>query len=273
MKITSTIRVALITFSFFVAPAFIFAQGSVDSRICNCFAAPVADNFMQGVKAVYGKIGLYLSPNLEIPSQQLQPVKFTIPVIQSKQGCQSWYSIYITDGQNNKVYESAGRNNEITYAFPDCDKTYAVVLMAYSKSANGGDGNCTRRITFTVKPTCNTASCDCGITGKSAAFALSGEVQCKGRTGDENRYLLRYSVTNKSSCILTIQSITMMNQVIEASPSKVTAKSSLNGISLGFATPSKVPIYSDSKVSAVVRYSLNGRKCSETVELPYRGCN
>lgn len=249
------------------------AQGSPDSRLCNCFAEPIPDKFMHGVKAVYGTIGIYLSPNLELPPQQLQPVKFTVPVIKSKQGCRSWYSIYVADERNNKVFESAGENNEMSYAFPDCDKTYTVVLMAYSKSAGGGDGNCSRRITITVKPKCNTANCPCSAKGISAPFTLTGELKCKGLAGSENRYLLQYSITNKSDCILAIQSITVLNQLVEAPLSRLAPKSSLTGISLGFSTPASAQAPADTKISAIVRYSLNGRKCTETIHLPFRRCN
>ncbi len=249
------------------------AQGSPDSRLCNCFAEPVPSNFMSGVKAVYGRIGIYLSPGVELPPKQLEPVKFTIPIIRSKQGCSSWYSIYVTDDANNKVYESASGNNEISHAFPDCNQTYTVVLMAYSKSANGGDGNCTRRITFTVKPKCNTVACECTGDGKSAPYSLSGEVQCKERSGSDYKHLLKFSIVNKSDCILAIQSITIMGQLVEVPPYSVAAKSSVEGISLGFTAPAgRLPGKLATKVSAVVRYTLNGRQCRETIELPYKMC-
>lgn len=268
LKTSKLIGAALFAVFTFATPVLVSAQGSPDSRICNCFTEPVPSNFMSGTKVAYGTIALYLSPGLELPPKQQERVKFTIPLLSSKQGCTSWYSIYITDEQNNKVYESAGMNNEITYSFPDCEKTYTVQLLAYSKSANGGDGNCTRRISFVVKPRCNTASCSC--TG--AAYKLSGEVQCLGRTGSENRYSLRYSISNLSDCILTITTITILGQTIEIPPSKIAPKASLTGISLGFSTPASTPIYTDTKVGASTRFMLNNRKCSETMQLPYKRC-
>ncbi len=250
---------------------FIHAQGSPDSRICNCFAEPVPDNFMRSAKAFYGSVGLALSPNIVLPPQQMQPVKFVLPVIHSKQSCSSWYSIYITDEGNRKVYEAAGANNEITYTFPDCGKTYTVMLMAYSKSIKGGDGNCSRRLNITVKPKCNTATCGCEGTGKSAPYSLSGEVQCKERAGDEFKYLLRFDIVNKSDCILDIQAITIFNRVIEVPPYSLAPKSNLNGVTLGFSAPSGLPI-TETKAKVLIKYSLNGRRCSDTSELPYKHC-
>ncbi len=268
MKTSKLNVAALIVAIAFTFPFWVNAQVSPDSRICNCFTEPVPSHFMSGTKAAYGTIAIYLSPGLELPPKQQERVKFTIPVLGSKQGCTSWYSIYITDELGNKVFESAGMNNEITYSFPDCEKTYSVQLLAYSKSANGGDGNCTRRISFVVKPKCNTASCAC----TNAPYKLTGEVQCLGRSGSENRYSLRYSVTNLSDCILTISTITIMGQTIEMPPTKIAPKGSLTGISMGFSTPASTPIYSDTKVGASVRFMLNDRKCSETMQLPYKRC-
>lgn len=156
-----TIKIVNIIFLFAIvlaATVHTLAQGSPNSRLCNCFAEPIPDKFMHGVKAVYGTIGIYLSPNLELSPQQLQPVKFTLPTI-------------------------------------------------------------------------------------------------------------------KSGCILAIQSITVLNQLVEAPPSRLAPKSSLTGISLGFSTPASVPAPTDTKISAIVRYSLNGRKCTETIQLPFRRCN
>ena len=133
-----------------------FSQGSADSRICNCFDVPVAGDFMKSTKAVYGRIGVVLSPGIELKPEQSQPVKFTVPVLKSKSGCISSYNIYITDSLNSKVYDKTSTENEISYAFPGCGKTYHVTLVAFSKSASGGDGNCSRRINFTVKTQCLT---------------------------------------------------------------------------------------------------------------------
>ncbi len=273
MKTSKLIGAALFAAFTFATPVLVSAQGSPDSRICNCFTEPVPSNFMSGTKVAYGTIALYLSPGLELPPKQQERVKFTIPVLNSKQGCTSWYSIYITDERGNKVYESAGMNNEITYSFPDCEKTYTVQLLAYSKSANGGDGNCTRRISFVVKPKCNIAACECTGDSKSAPYTLSGEVQCKERAGSDYKHLMKFSIVNKSDCILTIQSITVLSQVVEVPPYSLAAKSSVEGISLGFTAPaSRIPGGLPTKVNAVVRYTLNGRQCRETIELPYQMC-
>lgn len=127
---------------------------SPDSRICNCFSQAVSSDFMLGSKAFYGKIGLFLSRDMELKPQEGQSVRFIIPALPVKQGCQSQYHLYITDQNNQIVLDTTSPSGEIGYAFGSCKKTYAVVLMATGKSAAGGDGNCTRRVAFKVKPQC-----------------------------------------------------------------------------------------------------------------------
>jgi hypothetical protein len=127
---------------------------SPDSRICNCFSESVSSDFMLGSKAFYGKIGISLSRDMELKPQEGQDVKLTMPALPIKQGCQSQYRLYITDQNNQVVLDTTSPNGDISYAYGSCKKTYSVVLMATGKSATGSDGNCTRRITFKVKPQC-----------------------------------------------------------------------------------------------------------------------
>ncbi len=262
-----------ISISFTLFPLIGVSQGTPDSRICNCFAEPVPANFMNGTKAVYGTVGIFLSSDTELPPKQSEPVRFTVPLIRSKQGCQSWYSIFITDELNRKVFESAGTSNEISYSFPDCERTYHVVLMAYSKSANSGDGNCSRRLNFRVKPKCNSKICDCSPDSKSAPYSINAEVKCLGRELNLYKHVLKFGITNKSDCLLSIHSISMMNQTIEVPSNSIGPKGNLTGLSLGFnVNPEHTLQTFDVKVNTVILYSLNGRKCTEQIDLKYAGC-
>jgi len=253
------------------------AQGSPDSKVCKCFATTVPSTFMTGTKAHYGTMGIALSNDLEIKPKQAQPVKFVIPVLASKSTCKSWYSIYITDDQNKKVYESAGAGNEKSYTFPDCNKTYHVQLMAYSKSTAGGDGNCSRRIHITVKPQCNTVVCNCfmekGVKATTSGdLNINGKVECLPSTATQKRYVLKFDIANKTDCILNVQTISVHGQTIEVPPYNTASKATTPGISLGFSTPLAQARPTGSKLSITVKYTLNGKKCSTTMELPYVAC-
>jgi hypothetical protein len=250
---------------------------SPDSRICNCFTKAISPDFMLGTKAAYGRIGLFLSRTMELKPNQTQPVKFTIPVLEAKAGCTSSYTLYIADERGNKVYEVTSRLNEFTYSFNDCSKTYDVSLQATAKSANGGDGNCTRGINIKVKPVCNTTLCECfnqkgGSKTTSGDLNINGSMDCLPVQNNQRRYVLRFGIINKSDCILNVESITVHGQTISVPAYNTAPRSETKGISLGFSTPISQSAPADSKVSAVVRYNLNGRKCSVTMDLPYNNC-
>lgn len=247
---------------------------SPDSRICNCFTTSVLSDFMTRTKMTYGTIGLFLSRDLEVKPKQLETVKFILPTLESKSNCRSSYSIYIADDQNRKVYEVSSPTNEISYRFAECNRTYYVTLKAYSKSAAGGDGNCSRSISIKVTPQCVTTVCDCANSkgskgGTSADFSLNGKVQSAGSGGGQYRYVIRFDIINKSACYFNIQSLTVHGQTIEVPPYNTTPGGQTKGVSLGFSTPSSQSPPADTKVSVLVRYSLNGKKCAETIQLPY----
>jgi hypothetical protein len=231
---------------------------------------------MLGTKAAYGRIALFLSREMELKPNQSQPVKFTIPVIEAKQGCTSSYTLYIADERGTKIYEATGRNNVFTYSFNDCSKTYDVQLLATAKSSKGGDGNCTRRIHFKVKPVCNTVVCNCfnekGSTAISGDVNINGSMDCLPVQNNQRRYVLRFGIINKSDCVLNVESITVHGQTISVPAFNTAPRSETKGISLGFSTPMNQGAPADSKVTAVVRYSLNGKKCSIAMDLPYNNC-
>ncbi|MFN8353279.1 MAG: hypothetical protein U0Y10_02430 [Spirosomataceae bacterium] len=127
---------------------------SPDSRICNCFSDAVSSDFMQGTKALYGRIGLFVSRNTELTPNASQTVKFIVPKLPLKPSCQAQYSLYIVDETNRVMHEQYYTLPEISYTFSDCTKTYTVQIGATGKSAGGRDGNCSRLILFKVKPVC-----------------------------------------------------------------------------------------------------------------------
>jgi hypothetical protein len=253
------------------------AQAGADSRVCNCFVNAVPADFMLGSKALYGRIGIMLERGMQIKPQQSQAVKFVIPEIKSKPGCNSSYSIYITDEAGKKVYEAAGAGNEITYRFSECNKTYNILLMAYSSSAKGGDGNCTRRIAITAKPQCNTVACNCfadnkGKAGTTGDLNINGKVECLSPSGTQRRYVLRFDIVNKSACILNIQTITVHGQTVEVPAYNTAPQSTTQGISLALSTPLSQAPPSDTRLSMIVRYLLNDKKCVINMEIPYADC-
>jgi hypothetical protein len=267
-------KLLLLLIGVITATQWLTAQ-SPDSRICNCFTGAVSPDLMLGTKAIYGTVGITLSRDLELKPRQLEAVKFTLPVVASKSNCRTWYTLYIADDQNKKVYELTSGSNEMTYSFPDCNRTYYVRLLVFSKSAAGGDGNCSRAISIKVTPQCITATCNCSVEKgskggvMSADFTLAGKVQAAPPAAGQRKYVVRFDIVNKSNCILNIQSLTVHGQTIEVPPFNTAPRAQTRGISLGFSTPATQSPPADSKVSVLVRYSLGARKCAETIELPY----
>ncbi len=251
---------------------------SPDSRICNCFTRPVEDNFLLASKAFYGNIGIALQRDMVLSPNQMQAVRFTLPTLESKAGCRTSYSIYISDETGNKVYEASGSNPSITYTFRDCEKNYSVTLMAFSRSGNGSEGNCSRRLTFKVKPKCNAVVCDCYSNSRghkriSADFNLSGRVECRGFSGtDLVSYVIKFDVQNKTKCILNLQKLSLHGQSVEVPEFNVSPQGQVQGISLGFTTPILQSRPTGSKILVSARYVLNGKKCDIQFDLPYTDC-
>ncbi len=255
------------------------SQGSVDSRICTCFPSAVSPDFMLGTKVFYGSVGIALSRDMEIQPNQLQPVKFIIPQLVPKAGCTTAYSIYISDDHGTKVYESAGKNNEITYRFPGCSQWYNVNLTVSAQPASGSAGNCSRRIHVKVKPRCNTTVCNCsGLSLKSktapgnADLNINGGLECLPSAGNQRRYVLKFGIVNKSNCILTVQTITVHGQTVEVPAFQTLPQTETKGISLGFSTALSQAPPVETKVLAIVRYKLNDKSCSTAMDLPYTPC-
>lgn len=253
-----------------------WGQGSADSRVCNCFTQAVASDFLRSTRAVYGRIGLVLSAGMEIKPAQAEPVRFTLPVLPSKATCRSWYTIYVTDSLGAKVHEQTGNSNILDYTFPSCGQRYEVTLMAYSRSEAGSDGNCSRRLRFSVRPVCSTVSCECGLQKEkatvSADFTLSGKLECLSPIGGQRRYNLRLDIINKSDCVLNIQSITVHGQTISVPAYNTAPRTETRGVNLGFTTQKTQSPPADAKVNLVIRYTLNNRKCSAVQELSYQPC-
>jgi hypothetical protein len=251
---------------------------SPDSRVCNCFSQTVSPDFMLGAKAVYGNVGVMLSRNALVKPNENVPVKFVIPRLPIKQGCGGIYSIYIADESGNKVYETEDSFNEFTYTFTDCSKTYTVQLMAMAKSPAGNDGNCTRRITVSVKPQCNTATCNCDpVPGKTTTtsinFNIEGKLLCQAPTASQRRYVLQYAFVNKTNCNLVIESVTVLDETVASTPVTIAAKARSTSYNTGFTTPlSKIPPTGGS-VLVSVRYRLNDRSCRAQVKISYTPCN
>lgn len=268
----------LLLLVYLMVPFYELKAQSPDSRICNCFTAAVAPEFMTQTKAVYGRVGILLTRDLLITPNQSQSVKFTVPPMPIKTGCTASYTLYVADERGAKVYELTKQTNEFTYAFADCNKTYEVRLLATAKSSAGSAGNCSRSIAIKVKPVCNTTVCDCFQQKGSKSPAISGDlnlngsVDCMGVQNNQRRYVLRFGITNKTNCILNIESITVHGQTISVPAYNTPPSSQTQGISLGFSTPLNVASPADAKVNALVRYSLNGRKCAVTIEIPYNRC-
>lgn len=252
---------------------------SADSKICSCYSQAVSSDIMNGTKAIYGRIGVLLTRDLLLTPNESQAIKFIVPTLPLKVGCTPSYTMYVADERGAKVYELTKQTNEFSYTFPDCNKTYEVRLLATAKTTTGSAGNCTRSVFIKVKPVCNTTVCECFMQEGSkpqAAFGdfnLTGSLDCLALQNNQRRYVLRFGIINKTNCILNIESITVHGQTISVPAFNTAPFAQTQGVSLGFSTPMNMAPPADSKVNALVRYSLNGRKCSATMEFPYKMCN
>jgi hypothetical protein len=272
---------------------------SADSKNCVCFRNPVSGDFMLSTKVFYGRIGLVPRRDELIQPQMGQSVRFNIPTLESKQGCQSWYSIYIADEAGNKVYESAGSNPVKTYSFQQCNTTFDITLVAYSKSSGGGDGPCSRRLHLKIKPLCPTLVCNCTTkrinkVSISGDLDIRGRVECLGFGTSQINYVVKFDIVNKSDCILNIQSMTLLGQTIEVPTFNTPPKSETRGLSLGFSIPlSQAPpgdgkdvssisegsilrlgrnLPVDPKTALFIRYTLNAQACSTSLDLSFADC-
>lgn len=266
----------LLFFSMFTAP-WLQAQPSVDSRICTCFSQPVNATFLQSTKAFYGRIGIVLSPGTVLKPAQGQPVRFQMPALPVAAGCTAYYRLYVTDSAGRKIYEAAGTRPDISYVFPGCGRNYEVQLMASASAASGREGNCSRSLRFQVVPPCNTVSCNCfmqkgGKAAVSGDLDLIGSMQCLPVNGSQRRYVLKWSVLNKTGCMLRVQSVTLHGQTLEVPPFTTAPRGKTEGMSLGFSTPLSQSPPADNRVNAVIRYTLNGKPCAVNIEIPYSTC-
>lgn len=128
---------------------------SPDARVCYCWTSTVSNDHMLGTSAVYGRIGIKLSRGMELKPNNGQPVQFNIPVLPTRTNCRNIYSILIYDETTKStVFESESTNPSMGYTFSGCGKTFSVTLKTASRAVSGSAGNCSRSITFQVKPQC-----------------------------------------------------------------------------------------------------------------------
>lgn len=233
---------------------------------------------MLGTKAIYGTVGVTVNRNDVVKPGQSQQVKFVIPKIPVKQGCGGVYKIFITDEAGATVLETEDSHNEFYYSFPDCNKTYSITLIATAKSSGSSDGNCSRRLQFTVKPQCNTAVCNCDpqptsgkFSGTSINMNVEGKLSCEVITATRRSYELEYKITNKTNCRMTIESISVLDETISGN-TIIVAKGSSIKFNTGISTSLAKAAPTGSSVSISIRYKINDLACTAIIKLPYAGC-
>jgi hypothetical protein len=110
---------------------------------------------MLSTKAIYGRVGVAVSRNMVLTPNQSQTVRFVLPTLPLNSNCQAQYALSIIDNNNQVLADRGNTNGEFNFNFSDCRKTYTVTLVASGRYTNGkSGGNCSRTITFSVKPTC-----------------------------------------------------------------------------------------------------------------------
>lgn len=145
----------ILTFAAFILFAHKGFAQSPDARVCYCWSSPVSNDHMLGTSAVYGRIGVKLSRGIELKPNNGQPVQFNIPALPARSNCRNVYSILIYDeSDKSTVLETESASPSLGYTFSGCGKTFSVTLKTASRSVSGSAGNCSRSITFQVKPQC-----------------------------------------------------------------------------------------------------------------------
>ncbi|MFN4147188.1 MAG: hypothetical protein ACK4GN_15280 [Runella sp.] len=130
------------------------AAQSPDSRVCNCFTEPVSNDLMLQTQAIYGNVGITLSRDMQLTPNTGQNIRFVFPALPLRSHCQPSYGVAIHDQNNRLVLERTLTTHEFNHTFEGCNSVYHVSLVASGVSEGGGQGNCSRRIHFTVKPRC-----------------------------------------------------------------------------------------------------------------------
>jgi hypothetical protein len=253
---------------------------SPDSRVCSCLTTAVPDNFLDGTKLIYGSIGVVIRRGEELKPAQGQPVKFVIPKLIPKQGCGTVYRILIMDEAGNTVYENEDSYHEFGYTFEQCDKRFTVRLVATAQTGSGGNGNCSRRTEFYIRPVCNTASCNCDrqpsggkITGTSINLNVEGKLVCRQPTATRKVYTCEYQLTNKTDCRMIVESVTVLGQPLGSTAFTIAPKARSVSFNTGVSTPLAQASPDGSSVYLYIRYKLNSKSCSAIIKIPYTACN
>lgn len=251
------------------------AQGA-DTRVCECFTAPVPNDFLGTTVIHYPHAtrGLVLDQHRDFTPPVNVPVNWMMPRLQLRSNCGAVYRIAVLDSLSGAVlYESEDSAPKFSYTFTECGRIYEVRLSATAKPVAGSGGNCTRQIRYGVRPQCNTAACACGGgAGISPDINLNGKLLCLPSSTTRRRYTLQYRVVNKTACSLKVESLTVLGESLGSGGPDIPARGSSPSYNNGFSTPLATPPPSGAKVSVQVRYSLNGRKCSATLDMPYEAC-
>ncbi|MFT3980257.1 MAG: hypothetical protein QM687_07300 [Ferruginibacter sp.] len=257
-----------------------FSQ-SPDSRICNCRAEPVSDDFMKAATVKISGISSPLVAQSILRPQQEHTVNFTVPKMVSKSHCSSKFTLTIFDDSTNAIIlETTSANNSFAYAFKDCRKKYRVTLVSFTSSGGSGDGNCRRSVTFYVMPKCYVQQCNCysaavkaGKTPVSGDLNIDGKLICKTPTSAQRSYIFQYSIINKTDCTLKVESVTVHGQTIALPVFNIMPRGRSAVLTEAVITPAAQAAPSSAVTRITVRYSLNGKSCSTSMDIPYQACN
>lgn len=259
-------------------PVFRAAAQSPDTRICNCLSTALDANFMDAMKARFGSTAVLVHREEELHPAQSQAVNFEIPSMTPKAGCGAVYKILIRDKNGAVVYEEEDSQPKFAYTFEQCDSRYDVTVVASVKSPGGGDGNCSRNRHFYVRPVCNTNTCACDPPadprnpGTSRNVGLDAKLTCVLTTATRRSYSFNYKITNKTSCRMVVDSVTVLGETITGRAPALPAGAFTPKYTIAVSTPLSTPVPKFGSLNVVVYYRVNDRSCKATLKVPYTDC-
>lgn len=276
-QLVNALYVLLLVISPAAIPVSSNAQ-SPDTRICNCLSASVGDNFMDGTKVVYGRVGLFVKREEELKPAQDEKVRFTLPVLRPKSGCGAVYHIIITNAAGLPVFESQDSQPQFEYQFDQCGERYEVTVVAKVQSPGGNDGNCSWSRHFYVRPNCNNQTCPCDPAptaknrGTSVNMNLEGKMVCGVTTATQRTYNFQYRLKNKTACRMVIEAVSIVGQVQPVASLALVPGGESSNFSMVISTPLSQAPPTGSSVYVTVRYKVKDRACTATLKIPYEAC-
>ncbi|NBA86852.1 hypothetical protein GVN16_13845 [Emticicia sp. CRIBPO] len=256
--------------------ALCFSTTMVNAQRCGCFTdenAPV--NYLHASGKTTATINfnvINLANGIEISPEAEREVWFKfVNTPNLKPTCKNVYLISVYDQTDRRyVHEQSSETApQFSYAFPRSDRAYRVTLKVTAVSRTDIDPGlirdqvCYRETVINVRP--KPRQCDCVAENGINSILVAGSVSVrKSLIQGQNAYVLNTNVYNKSKCSLAVESITLMDAVLN--PALAIGLRGEAPFQAQFETDKPIVPKVEGKfrsVSIGVKYSLNGKTCRQ----------